>query len=124
MAIQHRGEILQQIVRTTGINQAELARRLGISRSSLYRSYDVANLSLVFIRQVGASIGYDFSAHIRGMVPEASATAEPAAVYTPETLAECQAKLLRVHEQFMAKVQQYDELKARYEALLMERKIA
>ena len=121
MATQHRGEILQDIVRKTGVNQAQLARALGISRSSLYRHYGVPNLSLVFLRRAGAAIGYDFSAHIRGMVPEASAAAEPAATYAPDTLAECQAKLLRVHEQFMEKVQQYDELKLRYEALLTER---
>ena len=63
----------------------------------------------------------DFSVHIRGMVPEAKSVAEATAVYAPETLAECQAKLLRVHEQYMEKVQQYDELKLRYEALLAER---
>ena len=121
MATQHRGEILQDIVRKTGANQAQLARALGISRSSLYRQYGIPNLSLVFLRQVGVALSYDFSPHIRGMVPEASAAAEPAAPYAAETLAECQAKLLRVHEQLADKVRQYDELKARYEALLAER---
>ena len=125
MATQHRGEIVRDIVRKMGINQAQLARALDVSRSSLYRHYEVPNLSLVVIRQIGAAIGYDFSADIRGLAAEASGSvaAEPVAAYhTPDPLADCQARLLRVHEQFMDKVRQYDELQQRYAALLAERK--
>lgn len=120
MATQHRGEIVRDIVRKMGINQAKLARALGVSRSSLYRYYEVRNLSLVLIRQIGTAISYDFSANIRGMAAEASVTAEPLVGYGLETLDDFRTKLLQVYEQLAEKVRQYDELKAQYDALLAE----
>lgn len=121
MAAQHRGEIIKEIIQQNGVNQTRLAKDLRMSRSSLYRQYDIPNLSFVFIRQVGAAIGYDFSARIKGLVTDPSMVAEPAAAYPLDSLADCQQRLLRVHEQFMEKVRQYDELKARYEDLLTSR---
>jgi len=121
MATQHRGEIIKAAIRKAGVNQAKLAQVLGMSRSSLYRQYEVPNLSLVFIRQVGEAIGYDFSADIRGLLP-ATVAAEPApAPYASLSPEDYRQKLLQVHEQLAEKVRQYDELLARYEALLAER---
>ncbi|HET9503154.1 MAG TPA: helix-turn-helix domain-containing protein [Hymenobacter sp.] len=121
MATQHRGEIIKAAIRKAGVNQAKLAQTLGVSRSSLYRQYEVPNLSLAFIRQVGEAIAYDFSTEIRGLLPAVSVAAEPSAPYAPLSLEDCRGKLLQVHEQLAEKVRQYDELLARYHALLAER---
>lgn len=121
MAAQHRGEILQEVVRKSGVNQARLARDLGIARSNLYRQYSVPNLDFVFIRRVGTALGYDITAHFKGMTAEPAVVAEPAATYQLDDLSACRQRLLLVHEQFAEKVRQYDELKVRYDALLAER---
>ena len=121
MATQHRGEIIKAVIRKAGVNQAQLAQLLGLSRSSLYRQYEVPNLSLLFIRQVGEAIGYDFSADIRGLLPSNVAAEPPPAPYAPLTPDDYRHKLLQVHEQLAEKVRQYDELLARYEALMAER---
>ncbi|MDO7877136.1 helix-turn-helix transcriptional regulator [Hymenobacter sp. ASUV-10] len=122
MAAPHRGQILSDIISRNGINQTQLARDLGMSRSNLYRRYEVANLSPAFLRQVGAAIGLDLAAYFPELRPDtASVVAEPAASYERPAPIDCEQRLLQVLEQFAEKVRQYDELKARYDALLAER---
>ncbi|GAB2767786.1 transcriptional regulator with XRE-family HTH domain [Hymenobacter luteus] len=118
MAAQHRGETLLTIIRKNGVNQTQLARDLGMSRSNLYRRYEVANLSPAFLRQVGAAIGLDLSGYFPELRSETNVVAEPLAAYEIPSPVDCQQRLLQVLEQFAEKVRQYDELKARYDALL------
>jgi transcriptional regulator with XRE-family HTH domain len=122
MAAPHRGKILSDIISRNGINQTQLARDLGMSRSNLYRRYEVANLTPAFLRQVGAAIGLDLSPHFPELRPDTSSVvAEPMATYERPSPADCEQRLLQVLGQFAEKVRQYDELKARYDALVAER---
>ncbi|WP_151087248.1 hypothetical protein [Hymenobacter baengnokdamensis] len=118
MAKQHRGEIVHEVVLKSGVKVSRLYGALGISRPTLYRRFDDPNLEFDFIRRVGEVIYHNFAEEFRELAPTA---AEPVEIYQITTLEECKDRLLRVHEQFMEKVRQYDELKARYDALLSER---
>ncbi len=122
MAAAHRGKILSDIISQNGINQAQLARDLGMSRSNLYRRYEVANLPPVFLRQVGTAIGLDLAPYFPELrLDTSSIVAEPAAAYERLSPADCEQRLLQVLGQLADKVRQYDELKAKYDALLAER---
>ena len=118
MAKQHRGEILQEVVLKSGVKVSRLYGALGISRATLYRRFEDPNLDLDFIRRVGEVIYHNFAEEFKELAP---AVAEPAAVYPVSDVEDCKNRLLRVYELYLEKVQQYDELKARYEALLSER---
>ena len=126
MAAQSHGEILRQAVHQRAVNQKQLAQQLGISRSTLYEKYEADKLDLAFIERVGQYIRYDFSVHIPELAPPGTSAvvAEPLPTYrtAADSLEVCQARLLLVHEQFAEKVRQYDELQAKYNALLAKQK--
>ena len=57
----HRGEIVEQAVRSSGHNLSKLALRLGKSRKWLYDAFDNSSLSIEHILEIGKIIHYDFS---------------------------------------------------------------
>lgn len=58
---QHRGEVLENIIRRSGYSIKTLAERLGVSRNTVYNKFKEHNLSYEFIMQVGDVIHYDFT---------------------------------------------------------------
>ena len=117
MAKQHRGEIVHEVVLKSGVKVSSLYRALGISRPTLYRRFEDPNLSFEFIRQMGEVIYHNFAEEFKELAPT---VAEPMAVYQLSSVEECKDELLRVYGLYLEKVRQYDELKARYDALLSE----
>jgi len=59
----HRGEIIENVIRQSGMSINEVAKRLNITRSALYSSFKNANLSYDFIKKLGDVIHYNFSLH-------------------------------------------------------------
>lgn len=58
----HMGEILEHVVRRDRMGISELARRLNISRRTMYNWFEMDRLSIEVIRRIGLVIGHDFSA--------------------------------------------------------------
>ena len=59
--MKHRGEILKQKVEDSGKSVAEIAKKLGIHRSTLYRVFEEPFASFDYIVRVGKIINYDFA---------------------------------------------------------------
>lgn len=59
--IKHKGQTVERIVRQNGYTLTRLAKRLNISRNTLYNKFNNPNLSFDFIMKVGEVISYDFS---------------------------------------------------------------
>ncbi|ACE05703.1 hypothetical protein Aasi_0262 [Candidatus Amoebophilus asiaticus 5a2] len=57
----HRGQIIEKIIRRSGYSITRLAKKLGISRNTLYNRFENANLGYRFIMEVGNIIHYDFT---------------------------------------------------------------
>jgi len=57
----HRGQIVEKIIRRSGYSITRLAKKLGISRNTLYNRFENANLGYRFIMEVGNVIHYDFT---------------------------------------------------------------
>lgn len=57
----HRGHVVKSIIRQSGYSLATLAKRLCISRSTLYNRLNTRNLPYEFIINVGYIIGFDFN---------------------------------------------------------------
>jgi plasmid maintenance system antidote protein VapI len=57
----HRGEIVEKILRKSGYSLTKVAKKLGISRNTLYNRFKNANLSYHFMMEVGKIIYYDFT---------------------------------------------------------------
>jgi len=58
---QHRGEILETVVRKSGYSLKVLADKLGVSRNTIYNKFKEHDLSYDFIIKVGELIHYDFT---------------------------------------------------------------
>jgi transcriptional regulator with XRE-family HTH domain len=59
----HRGELLEEAVRQSGISLAEVARRMGKSRRHLYNLFEDPHVSVEVILQIGKVIHHDFTAN-------------------------------------------------------------
>lgn len=57
----HAGKILASRIKSSGFNTSEIAKRLEVSRTTLYNRFEAAVLNPEFIFRVGLIIGYDFS---------------------------------------------------------------
>ena len=60
----HRGEILERAVRKSPYSIKTLAKKLGISRITLYNKFKESNLNYDFLLFVGSIIHYDIKAEI------------------------------------------------------------
>ena len=63
--MEHRGEIIEQAVRKSGISIATVAKKMGKSRRWLYLQFENPNVSIDIIIQLGKIIYYDFSEDIQ-----------------------------------------------------------
>ena len=66
----HRGEIVDKVVRQSGFALNKLAKRLKISRNTLYNRFRDPELKDDFILDVGNIINYDFKRHFPGLKRE------------------------------------------------------
>jgi hypothetical protein len=57
----HRGEIVEEVVRQSGMALSEVARRMGKSRRHLYNLFEDPHLSIDVILHIGKIIHYDFT---------------------------------------------------------------
>lgn len=57
----HRGEIVEQAVRQSGISITNVAKKLGKSRRHLYNLFEEPHVSIDVILQIGKVIHYDFT---------------------------------------------------------------
>ncbi|MGI2298412.1 helix-turn-helix domain-containing protein [Candidatus Cardinium hertigii] len=65
--MQHRGEIIENVVRRSGISISVLAEKIGISRNTLYNRFKEQNLSYDFILTLGKVLHYNFAVHFPEM---------------------------------------------------------
>ena len=57
----HHGQIVERVVRRANIGISEIARKLNISRRTLYNWFESKQISIDIIRKVGYVTGHDFS---------------------------------------------------------------
>ncbi len=63
----HRGEIVEQAVRNSGIPLTTIAKRMGKTRQWLYFVFDNPNVPLDIIIEIGKIIYYDFTQEIASL---------------------------------------------------------
>ena len=101
---QHRGEIVEEIVRKSGYAIKALAQQLGFSRNTLYNRFREPNLNYEFIAKVGNIIHYDFVKKFPDMEKPESGELSP--TYMDRKTAE----LLRVEKKYIKLLENYNQL--------------
>ncbi|MEM9737747.1 MAG: helix-turn-helix domain-containing protein [Bacteroidota bacterium] len=56
----HKGQIIEKVVRGSGYTLVQVAKRVGVSRSTLYNAFEQESLNSSFITKLGRVIHYDF----------------------------------------------------------------
>ena len=57
----HQGEIVQEVIKNSGISITRIVEELGITRPTIYRKFKDDTLDAKFVRRIGEIIGHDFS---------------------------------------------------------------
>ena len=57
----HQGEIVQEVIKNSGISITRIVEELGITRPTIYRKFKDDTLDTKLVRRIGEIIGYDFS---------------------------------------------------------------
>jgi hypothetical protein len=57
----HRGQTVEKVIRRSGYPITKLAKKLGISRNTIYNKFSNADLDYHFIMEIGSIIHYDFT---------------------------------------------------------------
>ncbi len=60
----HRGEIVERVVRDSGIPLTKVAKKMGKSRRWIYNVFEMPDLSLDLVLEFGKILHYDFSDEI------------------------------------------------------------
>lgn len=60
----HRGEIIENAVRKSGMTITLVAKRMGKSRRHLYNIFESPNVSIDVVLQIGKIIHHDFTSEI------------------------------------------------------------
>ena len=63
--MEHRGEIIEQAVRKSGMSLVTISKKMGKSRRWLYLQFENPLVSLDVVLQIGKIIYYDFSEDIQ-----------------------------------------------------------
>jgi hypothetical protein len=98
--MEHRGEIIEQAVRNSGLAISKIAERLGKSRRWMYLMFENPNVPFETIEAIGKILHHDFSDEIKSMN---STVAEP-----PITYAKQDANYWR--EKYYTLLEEYNEL--------------
>ena len=99
----HRGEIVEQAVRSSGHNLSSLAKRLGKSRKWLYDAFENPMLSLEYMLEIGKLIHYDFSDHIPELRRTYVSNEEPSNLNEP-SWKDKYITLLEEHQRLLARL--------------------
>lgn len=84
----HRGEIVEQAVRKSGVPIATIAKRLGKSRRWMYLMFDNPDVPIEMIARIGQIIYYDFHEDLPALFPKGQIFSELPITYKPFESAE------------------------------------
>ncbi|GAA4322520.1 hypothetical protein GCM10023149_22890 [Mucilaginibacter gynuensis] len=63
----HRGKLVENFVRKTGINISDLARSLSVDRRTIYNWFKQEQLSEPVIYRIAVTLNYDFAEEFPGL---------------------------------------------------------
>lgn len=104
--MKHRGQIVEKAVRQSGYSITKVAKKLGISRNTLYNRFGNPKLGYRFIVEVGNLIHYDFAPEF----PEIKAEPQKGTEGITPSINRSTAELLRVERKYIVLLEQYTKL--------------
>ena len=107
----HRGEIVDKVVRQSGFALNRLAKRLKISRNTLYNRFKDPELKDDFILDVGDIINYDFKRHFPDLKREDEEDDEDRFIGGNQVYLDKETvKMLELGKKYMVLLERYNDL--------------
>jgi hypothetical protein len=109
----HKGEVVEQAVRNSGMAITKIAQKLGKSRRWMYLMFDNPNIDIETILKIGAIINYDFSDEIRFPTTSNLLSEPPRATYGKSTISKNTMQEPSVaywREKYYTLLEEYNEL--------------
>ncbi len=118
----HQGEILQEVIKSSGISITRIVEEMGITRPTIYRKFKEETIDYNFVKRVGDVIGhdfaYDFTAPQQSSLPfvtnSTNVTNRSSVTprVTPTTMADnsVSGQLLALQTKYIALLEAYNEL--------------
>ncbi|WP_347158103.1 helix-turn-helix domain-containing protein [Pontibacter chitinilyticus] len=123
----HRGEIIKEAIKASGVAIGVVAEKLGVSRKTLYNKFKETTIPYSFILRIGEVIHHDFSQefpHLSKTVKKEVKTpqtpqnnnlllpfdTEPAEIQKPNSMKECETELLTLQRKYIALLEKFNEL--------------
>lgn len=91
--MKHRGEIVRQQIAASGLKYGDVAKKLHVSRKTLYNWLEQYNLAWDRIKSIGDIINHDFGKDFAEIDIGNYTVQESAAPYDKLTLEECRKQL-------------------------------
>ena len=106
----HRGEIVDKVVRQSGFALNKLAKRLKISRNTLYNRFKDPELKDDFILDIGNIINYDFKRHFPDLKREDEEDEDRFIGGNQVYLDKETVKMLELGKKYMVLLERYNDL--------------
>jgi len=123
----HRGEIIKDAIKSSGVAIGVVAEKLGVSRKTLYNKFKESSIPYSFILKLGEVIHHDFSQEfphlsktVKKEVPKPAAPVttslllpfdgEPQQIQKSNNLKDCEAELILLQGKYIALLEKFNEL--------------
>lgn len=123
----HRGEVIRDAIKASGVAIGVVAEKMNISRKTLYNKFKESSIPYSFILKLGEVIHHDFSQdfpHLSKTVkkespkpqPQMSTNlllpfdSEPQEVYKPNNLRDCEQELVNLQRKYINLLEKFNEL--------------
>lgn len=122
----HRGEVIRDAIKASGVAVGVVADKLGVSRKTLYNKFKETGIPYSFILRLGEVIHHDFSEefpHLSKNIKKEAALqqpqntnlllpfdVEPQEAPKPGNMEACEAELLNLQRKYIALLEKFNEL--------------
>ncbi|WP_162054322.1 helix-turn-helix domain-containing protein [Pontibacter pamirensis] len=123
----HRGEIIKDAIKASGVAVGVVAEKLGISRKTLYNKFKESSIPYSFILKLGEVIHHDFSLEfphlsktVKKETPKPQAPINnnlllqfdgaPQEPYKPNSMKECEQELVTLQRKYISLLENFNEL--------------
>ncbi len=111
-SLKHRGEILEKVIKEgpNKVSIAELARRTGYDRTTVYQHLKNPNLDLAIVMKYGKALKHDFSKELPELLEYGAMVVEPLTNYRPLTLSEALQERDYWKDKYIRLLEKYNEM--------------
>ncbi|MCC9135425.1 helix-turn-helix domain-containing protein [Pontibacter silvestris] len=125
----HKGEVIREAIKSSGVAIGVVAEKLGVSRKTLYNKFKEANIPYSFILRLGEVIHYDFSQDFPNLSKNVKKDVNPQAQNTtgnlllpfdggttpqkennPNALKESESELVTLQRKYITLLEKFNEL--------------